>query len=375
MLQALAASPVIPSLGSAYVISDDRMEQRLQDAIVAPGTPLTDALKRLDANGMGVLLLAEANRRLVGIITDGDVRRHILSGASLSVSCESIASRHPRVANRGMMTAELLDLMGGSRDDTVDHLPVLTDDGIVVGLVLRRDLVAADDTFTAVIMAGGFGTRLMPLTTDTPKPLLPVGDRPLMERTIERLRRAGIRRVNVATHYLSDKISNHFGDGRQFGVEMRYVTEDRPLGTAGALRLMEPPTGPLLVVNGDILTGVNYQDMLAYHRENGAIATVGVRKYDVEVPYGVIDCSGVAVSALREKPVQQFLVNAGMYLLDPAAVAYIPAGERFDMTDLIQRLLAEGRKVVAFPVVEYWLDIGKPADYERAQQDVLQVRA
>lgn len=375
MLQALAASPVIPSLGSAYVISDDRMEQRLQDAIVAPGTPLTDALKRLDANGMGVLLLAEANRRLVGIITDGDVRRHILSGASLSVSCESIASRHPRVANRGMMTAELLDLMGGSRDDTVDHLPVLTDDGIVVGLVLRRDLVAADDTFTAVIMAGGFGTRLMPLTTDTPKPLLPVGDRPLMERTIERLRRAGIRRVNVATHYLNDKISNHFGDGRQFGVEMRYVTEDRPLGTAGALRLMEPPTGPLLVVNGDILTGVNYQDMLAYHRENGAIATVGVRKYDVEVPYGVIDCSGVAVSALREKPVQQFLVNAGMYLLDPAAVAYIPAGERFDMTDLIQRLLAEGRKVVAFPVVEYWLDIGKPADYERAQQDVLQVRA
>lgn len=375
MLQALAASPVIPSPESSHEISDDRMEQRLKDAVVAPGTPLTDALKRLDANGMGVLLLANADRRLIGIITDGDVRRHILSGASLAVSCESIASRHPRVANRGMTTPELLDLMGGSRDDTVDHLPVLTDDGIVIGLVLRRDLVAADDTFTAVIMAGGYGTRLMPLTTDTPKPLLPVGDRPLMERTIERLRRAGIRRVNVATHYLSDKITNHFGDGRQFGVEMRYVTEDRPLGTAGALRLMEPPTGPLLVVNGDILTGVNYQDMLAYHRENGAIATVGVRKYDVEVPYGVIDCSGVAVSALREKPVQQFLVNAGMYLLDPAAVAYIPEGERFDMTDLIQRLLAEGRKVVAFPVVEYWLDIGKPADYERAQQDVLQVRA
>ena len=357
------------------MISDDRMEQRLTDAIVAPGTPLTEALKRLDANGMGVLLLATADRRLVGIITDGDVRRHILAGGLLAVSCESIASRHPRVANRGMTTSELLDLMGGSRDDTVDHLPLLTDDGIVVGLVLRRDLVAADDTFTAVIMAGGYGKRLMPLTTDTPKPLLPVGDRPLMERTIERMRRAGIRRVNVATHYLSDKITDHFGDGREFGVEMRYVTEDRPLGTAGALRLMEAPTGPLLVVNGDILTGVNYQDMLAYHRENGAIATVGVRKYDVEVPYGVIDCSGVAVSALREKPVQQFLVNAGMYLLDPAAVAYIPQGERFDMTDLIQRLLAEGRKVVAFPVVEYWLDIGKPADYERAQQDVLQVRA
>lgn len=375
MLQALAASPVIPSPGNAHVISDDRMEQRLKDAVVAPGTPLTEALKRLDANGMGVLLLANADRRLIGIITDGDVRRHILSGASLTVSCESIASHHPRVANRGMTTSELLDLMGGSNDDTVDHLPVLTDDGIVVGLVLRRDLVAADDTFTAVIMAGGYGKRLMPLTTDTPKPLLPVGDRPLMERTIERMRRAGIRRVNVATHYLSDKITNHFGDGREFGVEMHYVTEDRPLGTAGALRLMEPPTGPLLVVNGDILTGVNYQDMLAYHRENGAIATVGVRKYDVEVPYGVIDCSGVAVSALREKPVQQFMVNAGMYLLDPAAVAYIPEGERFDMTDLIQRLLAEGRKVVAFPVVEYWLDIGKPADYERAQKDVLQVRA
>lgn len=351
------------------------MEQRLREAIVSPLTPLSDALQSLDRNGMGVLLIADAGRRLVGLITDGDVRRHVLANGSLAIACDAIATRSPRVARPGMTAAELLDLMGRTHDEAVDHLPVVTADGIVVGLVLRRDIVAPDEGVTAVIMAGGFGTRLRPLTNDVPKPLLPVGDRPLMERTIERLRRSGIRRVNVATHYLSDKITDHFGDGREFGVEMHYVTEDRPLGTAGALRLMESPKGPMLVVNGDILTGVNFQDMLAYHRQSGAVATVGVRKYDVEVPYGVVDCMGATVAALREKPVQQFMVNAGMYLLEPAAISYIPDGERFDMTDLIQRLLAEGRKVVAFPIVEYWLDIGKPADYERAQEYARHARA
>ena len=200
--------------------------------------------------------------------------------------------------------------------------------------------------------------------------MLPVGDRPLMQRIVEQLRQAGIRRVNISTHYLPEKIIEHFGDGRDFGVTLNYVTEDRPLGTAGALSLMEMPNEPLLVINGDILTRVDFRAMLAYHREHEADLTVGVRQYDLRVPYGVVECEGPRVRQLREKPQISFLVNAGIYLLEPSVHCYIPNGQCFDMTDLIEKLLAEGQMVVSFPIVEYWLDVGQHEDYEKAQEDI-----
>jgi NDP-sugar pyrophosphorylase family protein len=227
---------------------------------------------------------------------------------------------------------------------------------------------------SAVIMAGGYGTRLRPLTDDMPKPMLPVGDRPLLERTVRRLREAGIQDVRVTTHYLGDRIASHFGDGKAFGVDITYLNEDRPLGTAGALALVNRPAGPLLVMNGDILTNLNFHALLAFHREHRADATVAVRKYDLTVPYGVVECEGTQVKALQEKPTERFLVNAGIYLLEPTVLGCIPPGERFDMTELIQVLLQQGRTVVSFPIVEYWLDIGRAEDYERAQSDVETVR-
>lgn len=349
--------------------------KRLEHAITPPETPISEALARLDVAGTGVLLLAGADRCLVGIVTDGDIRRHILAGEPLDRPCVAIASRNPLVASPDMTDAEVLHLMDRARDYVIDHLPVVDGTGHIAGLVLRSDLVSTDHAgMSAVIMAGGFGTRLRPLTETVPKPMLPVGDKPLLELTVERLRRSGIKRVDVTTHYLADCISDHFGDGRAFGVEMRYVPEDRPLGTAGALRLMEPPDGPLLVLNGDILTSVDYQALLAFHREQRADVTVGVRKYELQVPYGVIEAEGALVQTLREKPVQSFLVNAGIYLLEPPVMRYIPEDERFDMTDLIQRLVREHRRVATFPIIEYWLDIGQIADYEQAQNDVKHAR-
>jgi len=252
----------------------------------------------------------------------------------------------------------------------VHHLPLVTADGQVQGLLLRSDLTATlAPALWAVIMAGGIGSRLRPLTDSVPKPMLPVGDRPLLERTVERLRRAGIQEVRVTTHYLGDRITNHFGDGRAFGVHIEYLPEERPLGTAGALAKLRDIQSPLLVINGDILTGVDFQAMLAYHQEYRAAATVGVRQVELQVPYGVVECTGPQIRRLSEKPVEKLLVNAGIYLLEPSVLAFIPDNERFDMTDLIQRLLEEGRTVVSFPIVEYWIDIGQPADYERAQLD------
>jgi dTDP-glucose pyrophosphorylase len=348
---------------------------RLIAATVDAETTIDHAMARLDIAGTGVLLLADRDGRLVGVVTDGDIRRHLLTRESLALPCRTIATRRPLVATPETTAAEALELMDHGRDFTVNHLPVVNSEGRVVGLILRSDLVSTDPLdVSAVIMAGGLGTRLRPLTNDVPKPMLPVGDRPLLERTIERLRRAGVRQVSVTTHYLAEQITSHFGDGHEFGVEMHYVSEDRPLGTAGALRLLPPTPGPLLVINGDVLTTVSFTEMFAYHRAHHAEATVGVRRYEIPVPYGVLECEGPRVRALREKPRQQFLVNAGVYLLERSCLDVIPAGRRFDMTELIQRLLDTERPVVSFPILEYWLDIGQMIDYQRAQAEVQEVQ-
>jgi len=342
---------------------------RLHDVTIVPEATINEAIAQLDRAGTGALLLCKGINMLHGLLTDGDIRRAILKGLPLETPCGQIASKNPVLGHPGLTQAEALRLMN---THDINHLPIVDVQGHLVDFLLRKDLVTEEQLeLSAVIMAGGYGKRLRPLTNDVPKPMLPVGDRPLLELTIGQLRRAGIRRVNVTTHYLADSIVRHFGDGHSFGVELNYVTEDHPLGTAGGLRLLKKPDGPLLVINGDILTGVPFQNILAYHREHKADVTIGVRRYDVEVPYGVVECDGPAVSKLREKPRISFLINAGMYLLEPSVYYHIPEGQRFDMTDLIQRLLEAGRPVVSFPIMEYWLDVGQPRDYEQAQLDVI----
>lgn len=344
---------------------------RLESVLIAPDTPLSEALARLDRAGTGVLLLTDDSRMLLGTLTDGDVRRAILAGGSLEQPVGQVASRTPLTAAPTITATAALEIMDRGREFVVNHLPMVGSDGRVAGLLMRSDLVTAErPALSAVIMAGGLGTRLRPLTERMPKPMLPVGNRPLLELTIERLRAAGIRRVDVTTHYLADRISDHFGDGRAFGVDLSYVTEDQPLGTAGSLKFVQDRDDPVLVLNGDILTEVPIQGMLAFHRETQADITVGVRRYEMQVPYGVLECLGVRVCAVREKPVHRFLVNAGVYLVEPSAARYIPEGTRFDMTDLLQRLIDNGRTVASFPIMEYWLDIGRQADYEQAQMDV-----
>lgn len=347
----------------------------LSDICVTRNATVRAVTTQIDGTGYGIALVVDRERRLEGTITDGDIRRAMLAGLSLDAPASELLRRKADSVYARPVTAaveadrgDVLQLM---RERSVRQVPLLDATGRVADLVTLEELVPDDlDGVQAVIMAGGRGTRLRPLTEDLPKPLVPVGGRPLMELLIQQLRDAGFRRVHVTTHFHADKIASHFGDGSSFGIEISYLTEGSPLGTAGGLSLIEGGAEPLLVVNGDILTRVDFRAMLAYHREVGADLTVAVRRHAVQVPYGVIELEGVHVKHVREKPTIECFINAGIYLLEPSARQFIPAVQPLDMTSLIQRLIDESRPVAGFPIVEYWLDIGRPSDYEQAQRDV-----
>lgn len=341
---------------------------------VRPTEPLRRAIPCIDAGRCGIALVTEAGGRLRGTITDGDIRRAILAHQDMETPIQAFLDARvtlpsePVTAAVGTDPATLLALMSSQ---SIRQVPLLDEAGCVVDLAVLEDLLPISGPgMRAVIMAGGFGTRLMPLTEDLPKPMLPVGGRPLMEHIIEQLQQAGIRHVNVSTHYKPKTIIEHFGDGQAFGVDLKYVNEDRPLGTAGALGLMSTPTERQLVINGDILTQVDFRAMLEFHQDNAAEMTVAVRHYEMQVPYGVIECDGARVTHLKEKPLVSFLVNAGVYLLEPSVHQFIHNGESLNMTDLIRRLLDAGRSVISFPIREYWLDVGQHDDYARARDDI-----
>ena len=343
-------------------------ERRLRAVIIAPEASISEAMAQLDKAATGVLLICDKVRHLLGLLTDGDFRRAILQRKPLSEPCATIASSHPITSPISVSSSEALRIM---KEHDISQLPVVDSEGKVQKLILSKDIVPNRElALSAVVMAGGFGTRLLPLTENVPKPMLPVGGRPLLELTIAQLRRAGIKNVNVTTHYLPETISDYFGTGEMFGVRLNYLQEEHPLGTAGGIKLLKQFDDTMLVINGDVLTGAPFGAMLDYHRAYHADLTIGVRKYEVQVPFGVVECEDVHVKGLEEKPSLSFFINAGTYLIEPAVRDFIPAGQRFDMTELISKLIEAGRIVVSFPIMEYWLDMGRHEDYAKAQQDV-----
>ncbi|HXN37065.1 MAG TPA: nucleotidyltransferase family protein [Solirubrobacteraceae bacterium] len=349
---------------------------KLERIFVSPQATLRATIEQIDAGAIEIALVVDARRRLLGTVTDGDVRRALLAGAALDDSIdaiESIVHRDPVAVDAGTDDATLLALM---TERSVDQIP-LVDGERVIDVAFLRDLVSAADGSGAiadspvVLMAGGAGTRLRPLTEHVPKPMLPVGDRPLLETVLGQVSDAGFSRVLIAVNYRADVIEAHFGDGSRFGVDIAYLNEGSPLGSAGALRLAASELDrPFIVMNADLLTNVKLPALMHFHCEEGNVVTVGVRRYELELPYGVVEMDGTRVRSLREKPRLTFFVNAGLYAVDPSAVALaagLPA--RFDMTDLVEAALVARARVGGFPIREYWLDVGQLADYDRAHSD------
>ena len=336
---------------------------------LSPQDSLLATMEVINRTSYGIALVVDDRNRLLGTVVDGDVRRAVLRGLSLQNPVEGAMRKIPVTAEPDQPPEVYLSVMLSHK---VQQLPIIGKTGEVIGLVMLQDLHSElVGELKAVIMAGGLGTRLRPLTDAMPKPMLPVGNQPIMEHVVKRLRESGIREVVVSTHYKGEMIQNHFGDGSSLGVDIRYVNEEQRFGTIGGLRLMrEHLKEPFLVINGDILTTLDFSAMRAFHTQHRADMTVAVRKHNLCVPYGVVQVQGESVVALEEKPTVPLFINAGVYLINPEVIELIPEKRSFDATELIAALIQEKRRVAAFPVIEYWMDVGQPLDYEQANADV-----
>lgn len=334
-------------------------------ALVTPDMTLREALGCIDRAGSQMALVVDERRRLLGTLSDGDARRGLLGGLSLADKVAAAMHLNPTVANARESRHAILTTM---RQRGLHQIPVLDDDGIVVGMEVVDDFLTARERENwVVIMAGGLGTRLAQLTRDTPKPMLRVGSRPLLETIVMGYAAQGFRRFYFAVNYKAEQIEQHFGDGRAFGLEIRYLHEEQRLGTAGPLSLLtERPSHPIVVTNADLLTKEDFGDMVDGHMASSADATMAVRDYEMQVPFGVVRERDGCIEAIEEKPVQRYTVSAGIYVLAPHVLDLVPRDTQFDMPALFEAIAEQGLRARCHRIEGYWLDIGRLPDYERA---------
>lgn len=331
------------------------------------GVSVRQVIQRINDNKMGIALMVDQDGRLVGTITDGDVRRFLLNQGSLDSPADPLIWRHPVTAPANASRKELTRLLDQHK---LRNIPLLDDDGRPVGLFTLRDALEGEAARPcAVILAGGQGKRLRPLTEDIPKPMLPVGDAPLLENIVRKLVACGFQDIYLSVNYKASVIEDHFGDGQAFGARISYLREERELDTAGPLSLLPPQTAPLLVTNGDIYTATGLDRLYEFHLAHRCVMTVAATQYRVKVPYGVLNLAGHLLLGMDEKPEQRFYCNGGIYVLNPEILRLIPASQPFSMSQLLERVLAAGLPVAAFPIHESWIDVGQRADLERACQE------
>lgn len=339
-------------------------------ALVSNDVTLGKAIEVLDRAALRIALVVDANDKLLGTLTDGDVRRALLKHLSLNTPVSQVMNAQPKTAEQSWTESRILAVM---EQYEVLQLPLIDSDGQIVGLVNLHDILNKHRYDNPVfLMAGGFGTRLRPLTNNCPKPMLKVGEKPILEQILLSFVDAGFHRFYISTHYMPEVIRDYFGNGEKWGVTIQYVHEEEPLGTGGALGLLphDEIDQPLFMMNGDLLTSLNLHSFLEFHETHNGVATMCVREYEHQVPYGVITSEGTQIKSMIEKPIHRFFVNAGIYLLDPAFVRNVKRGTQVDMPTLLEGQIDGGKAVNMFPVHEYWLDIGRMDDFHKAQTEV-----
>jgi dTDP-glucose pyrophosphorylase len=336
-------------------------------AKVAVTASIQEAIYSLEQSGMQIVLATTEEGRLAGTLTDGDIRRAFLKGHNLDSKISGIINRKPLVVPPDMGRDLVLQLMSANK---VHQLPVIDTDNKVLGLHMWDTIIApsALDNYM-VVMAGGRGTRLRPHTEKCPKPMIEIGGKPMLEHIIVRAKADGISNFIISVHYLGEIIESHFGNGNKWDVKIEYLHEERPLGTAGSLSLIDNlPSSPLIVTNGDVLTDIHYYDILEFHQRQSASATMAVRQHEIENPFGVVKTKGIDITGFEEKPVYRSHINAGIYVLNPTCLSLIERNTHCNMPTLFERIQSESGRTVAFPMHEPWLDVGRPDDLVQARK-------
>lgn len=341
-----------------------------RDTLIDKNNTIREALIVINQSSLKIALIVTDANKLLGTVTDGDIRRAMLNNFSMETSVAEIMNTQPKVAKISTCKRQVTDLM---EQYLLNSVPIVNDENIVVDLVSFHQLVKkVSHTNAVLLMAGGLGTRLSPLTNDCPKPLLKVGDHPLLEIALKNFAESGFKRFYISTHYMPEKIQKYFGNGSQWGVDITYVHEQNPLGTAGAIGLLPKSdiVENLIIMNGDILTNIDFNKLLEFHQESQADATMCVREYVHQIPYGVIETDGYKITTIKEKPSSQHFVNAGIYVLSPNLVNNVKKNKAVDMTTLLENCIAQDGEVAVYPILDYWLDIGRLDDFQQAQIDV-----
>lgn len=329
---------------------------------------IRDALQIINNGAMQMAVVVDSEGKLLGTITDGDIRRGLLNNLCLEDSVETILHTTPTVATLSDTKEEILKK---ALTKKLHQIPIVNEEYRVLGIQEINDLIKpSSKPNMVVLMVGGLGSRLRPLTEETPKPMLKVGNKPILQTIVEKFAEYGFNEIVLCVNYKSHIIQDYFGDGSAFGVNITYIFEEERMGTAGALSLLTTlPNEPFFVMNGDLLTNINFDHLCNYHLTQNAMATMCVREYDFQVPYGVVNMEGNTILSIQEKPVHKFFVSAGIYMLNPDVIRYIPKNQFYDMPSLFEALIQQDQKAVSFPIREYWLDIGQMEEYERANQE------
>ena len=329
---------------------------------------IEEALSVIDSGAAKIALVVDRDKKLLGTLSDGDIRRALLNKTTLKTTIEDIYFKNPTTAYEGSSKGDLISLCS---INGIIQIPIIDEARKVIDLfVLSGELLKKQYDNHVVLMVGGLGERLRPLTANIPKPMLEVGGKPILETLVKRFVESGFTKITMCLGYKANVIQDYFRDGVSFGANIDYVVEEKRMGTAGALTLLQKKLeNPFFIVNGDLLTKVNFERMLDFHINNNSKATMGVRQYDIEVPYGEVNIANENIISIEEKPIHSLFINSGIYLLDPDCINLIPVNTFYDMPTLFEKLITSKEKIVSFPLQEYWRDIGRIADYERANAE------
>lgn len=345
------------------------MNINIDSLLINKNYSIKEAIMAIDNASKGIILVVDEEKRLIGTIVDGDIRRALLKGVNLNDNIEEVIHYNPIFAHKSMSREDIKDLF---IKKAVKQIPIVDDEGRVEDLIsINEILLPKGKDNLVIVMAGGLGTRLKELTKEIPKPMLKVGKDPILQHIINNFKQYGYNKMVLSVNYKADIIENYFQDGYAYGVKIEYVREKKRLGTGGGIKLAKDYIdAPFFVTNGDIFTSLNVEDMMNFHVENKFDITIGVRRHSFQIPYGVINSEENIVRNIEEKPTINYLINGGIYCINPEIIDYIPDDEYYDITDLIDRCIKEGKKIGSYEIKEYWMDIGKIEDYYKVNEDI-----